>query len=530
MATVQTEPGRVAAPARRVSRWPYAVAGLVAALAGMAVGHVLAVVAFGSSSSPVLAVGSQVVDATPVAVEQWAVHTLGTSDKPFLLTMVALVTGLAAAGIGVVGRTRPTLARLLLAGLALVAAVCASLRPEAGNLPAVPSIAAGLVGLPVFSRLRGRAVDGETRGMAYDPRMSAYEPGTRPAPDRRGFLAAAGGVVAGGVALVVGSRLVGPGKPRGPLPALPAPVDAAPALPTGLDARVKGITPFRTPAKDFYRVDTEFLVPHVDAAGWKLTIDGDVAHPFSITYAELLRMPMIERDITLACVSNEVNGDLTGGARWLGVRTKDLLERAGVHSTADQILSTSTSGMTISTPLAALLDGRDALVAVAMNGARLPDAHGFPARLVTPGLYGFTGATKWVSRMTATTYAAQSAYWTEQGWVTDAPVKTEARIDTPTGRVSAGRTAIAGVAWAMHRGIRSVEVRVDDGDWQAATMGPDAGIDYWRQWYLPWEATPGRHTLVARATDDTGAVQTAAHADPYPAGASGYPSVTVTVS
>ena len=246
--------------------------------------------------------------------------------------------------------------------------------------------------------------------------------------------------------------------------------------------------------------------------------------PYSLTFAELLAMPLVERDITLTCVSNEVGGPYVGGARWLGVRTKDLLERAGVKPGVEQIFSHSTEGMTISTPVQALTDDREALVAIAMNGEPLPAMHGFPARLVTPGLYGFVGATKWLTRMQATTYGAQSAYWTDRGWATDAPILTQSRIDTPRGlnRLDAGRVVIGGVAWAQQRGIQKVEVRVDDGAWQEAKLGPDGGIDYWRQWYLPWDALPGRHQLTVRATDLEGQTQPEQDATPFPKGATGW--------
>ncbi len=242
-------------------------------------------------------------------------------------------------------------------------------------------------------------------------------------------------------------------------------------------------------------------------------------------------MPMVERDITLTCVSNEVGGPYTGAARWLGVRTKDLLERAGVRPGADQILSHSTEGMTISTPVQALTDDREALVAVGMNGEPLPNRHGFPARLVTPGLYGFVGATKWLTRMEATTYAAKRAYWTERDWATDAPILTQSRIDTPRGldRRDAGQVMIGGVAWAQQRGIAQVEVRVDDGPWQVATLGPDAGIDYWRQWYLAWDAAPGRHSLSVRATDLLGELQPEGRTTPFPEGARSWHTIVVTI-
>ncbi|MEO7071262.1 MAG: molybdopterin-dependent oxidoreductase [Nostocoides sp.] len=509
----------------RTLRWPYAVSGVVAAVAGMAIGHLLAILWTGPSSSPVLAIGGTVVDSTPTPVKEWAVSTLGTADKPFLLTCVAVVTVLAAAGIGLVGRTRPLLARVLLIGLAALAAVAAASRPDAAMASPIPSMAAAGVGLVVLAWLRERAT-----GFA-EPRHTpaAVDVNDHPLPDgRRAFLAGAGVIGAGSVAAIVLPNAAGATSTAPPI-ALPTPTAVLPPLPTSLDAKVPGITPWRTDAGSFYRVDTEFIVPRVDSSSWTLTVGGQVDNPLTITYAELLAMPMIERDITLACVSNEVNGDLTGGASWLGVRTAEVLKQAGIRPGAEQVFSTSTSGMTISTPLAALTDGRDALIAVGMNGAPLPAAHGFPARLVTPGLYGFTGATKWVTKLTLSSYAAHSAYWTQRGWATDAPVLTEARIDVPHDGAKAGQIAIGGVAWAMHRGVKGVEVQVDGGPWQQATMGPDAGIDYWRQWYLPWDATHGKHTIVARATDDSGAVQTVSLADSYPSGATGWPTISISI-
>lgn len=511
----------------RTIRWPYAVSGLVAAVAGMAIGHLLAILWTGPSSSPVLAIGGTVVDGTPTPVKEWAVSTLGTSDKPFLLTCVAVVTALAAAGIGLVGRTRPLLSRILLIGLAALAAVAAASRPDASAASPLPSMVAAVVGLVVLAWLRDRA----TRFADPPPAPSAgpLAVNSQPLPDgRRAFLTGAGVIGAGSVAAIVLPNLAGAAATTPPV-ALPTPAATLAPLPVGLDGKVPGITPWRTDAGSFYRVDTEFIVPRVDSSTWTLTVGGEVDNPLTITYAELLAMPMVERDITLCCVSNEVNGDLTGGARWLGVRTADVLKQAGVKPGAEQVFSTSTSGMTISTPVAALTDGRDALIAVGMNGGPLPAAHGFPARLVTPGLYGFTGATKWITKMTLTSYAASSAYWTQRGWATDAPVLTEARIDVPHDGTKAGRIAIGGVAWAMHKGIKGVEVQVDGGPWQQATMGPDAGIDYWRQWYLLWDATKGNHTIVARATNDEGAVQTVATADSFPSGATGWPSIEVSI-
>jgi DMSO/TMAO reductase YedYZ molybdopterin-dependent catalytic subunit len=314
---------------------------------------------------------------------------------------------------------------------------------------------------------------------------------------------------------------------------LPAAADPAGPFPAGLEDRVPGISPLRTPTDRFYRVDTRLTLPVVDAAGWTLTIDGDVDREVTFTIDDLLAMPLVERDITLTCVSNDVGGSYVGAARWLGVRLTDLLDRAGTaHTRADQILSTDVDGMTISTPLRVATDGRDALIAVGMNGGSLPREHGFPARMVVPGLYGFVSACKWITRMTLTTYAEQTAYWTARDWATDAPIKISSRIDTPRplATVPAGRTVIGGIAWAQHQGgIARVEVRVDGGPWQQARLGPDVGVDYWRQWYLPWTAEPGQHTLAVRATDGRGEVQTAARATPFPDGSSGIQQIVVNV-
>lgn len=323
---------------------------------------------------------------------------------------------------------------------------------------------------------------------------------------------------------------------RPPTLSLPAPATPLRALPAGVTLGQPGITPFITANAGFYRIDTALITPRVDPTDWSLTVDGEVPRGFSLSIDELLAMPMVEHDITLNCVSNEVGGPYIGTARWLGVPTRDLLARAGLEKDPRdpnlQVLSTSTDGMTISTPLSALLDDRGALVAVGMNGTQLPREHGFPARLVTPGLYGFVGATKWLTRMTVTRYDAATAYWTERGWATDGTVRTQARIDTPRdGRsVAAGRIPIGGVAWAQGRGIDRVEVQVDDGPWQRATLGLEANIDCWRQWYLPWDATPGRHAITVRATDGTGQIQTSRETSPFPAGATGRHRITVTVT
>lgn len=497
-----------------------AACGILAAALGTAAGHLVAAVV-SPPSSPVLAVGSTVIDGTPTPVKEWAVATFGTADKPILVGSVTVVTLLLAAVAGLARRRSRAAAVAVLLVLTALAGVAAVLRPQAGSFAWVPALVAAVVGVVALELLVART--GLTR-------TAPAVPGE---PSRRGVLAL-GGAGIGAVALGAGGQALA--TRRAPVTiTLPTPTDPLPPLAKGVDLGKAGISPFVTPNADFYRIDTALFVPKVDPRDWSLTIDGDVPSSFTIDLDQLFAMDVVERDITLNCVSNPVGGPYISSTRWLGVRTRDLFARAGLTDDPGnpdlQVLSTSTDGMTISTPLSALLDDRDALVAFGMDGSPLPADHGFPARLVTPGLYGFVGATKWLTRMTVTRYDERAAYWTERGWVTDGTVKTQARIDTPSplARLDPGRHTIGGVAWAQGRGIDRVEVRVDDGPWQRATLGEEANVDCWRQWFLPWEATDGRHDLTVRATDGTGEVQTTRTAPPFPSGATGLHSIAVTV-
>ncbi|UDY24028.1 molybdopterin-dependent oxidoreductase [Nocardioides sp. Kera G14] len=502
------------------------LAGLVSAALGIAVGHLAA--AFGTpSASPVLAVGSAVIDRTPTPVKEWAIAHFGTHDKVILVGSVLLVVLAAAGGIGLLaGLRRFVLAGLGLAALTAFAAAAALSRPTANVTDAVPSLVTGVVAT--------LALVGLTRVLASRPaRVDGTEGGR--GPGRRTVVAV--GALAGTAVAAVGvggtARWLVARRTRAEQITLPAPADPAPPLPAGLDRTVPGITAFRTPNARFYRVDTRLDTPVVDSSTWRLRIDGDVDRTVELSFDDLLAMPLIERDITLTCVSNSVGGPYTGAARWLGVRLTDLLDQAGVGPHADQILSTDVGGMTISTPLEAATDGRDAMIAVGMNGEQLPRAHGFPARLIVPGLYGFIGATKWITRMTLTTYADHTAYWTDRKWATDAPIKPSSRIDTPRPLASlkAGDVVIGGVAWAQERdGVEAVEVRIDGGPWQRATLGPSGGEDYWRQWFTRWDATPGDHTLACRVLSGDGATQTPVRANPFPDGASGIQSISVSVA
>lgn len=522
------------------------MSGLLAALGGAAAGHFVAAFV-APEASPVLAVGSQVIDATPTPVKEWAVRTMGTADKPVLIGSVAVVTLIFAAVAGLVSRRHPTAARLMIVVLAALAAAAAVLRPTAGQTDVIPGLVTGLVGVLILGGLlrllprAGGAGEVAQRSTTEGAVGSATESPTdhnaratgEPSPtNRRAFLLGAGGATVGAAAVgALGQKLTADAIAPSNI-ALPAATTTAPPLPQGIEGKVKGIAAFRTDNRDFYRIDTALVIPRVNPDSWELTIDGDVDKPLTFTYDDISKMDLIEKDITMCCVSNEVGGGYIGGARWLGVPVRELLERAGVRSGVDQILSTSVDGMTISTPVQALTDDREALLAIGMNGEPLPRRHGYPVRLVTPGLYGFVGSTKWLKSLTATTYAKKKAYWTERDWAIDGRILTQSRIDTPRGlaTLKMGKNVIGGVAWAQGRGIQKVEIRIDDEPWQQATLGPDANIDYWRQWFFEWDATTkGRHELTVRATDLDGATQPEKRATPFPRGATGWHSIPVTI-
>ncbi|MGW6690454.1 molybdopterin-dependent oxidoreductase [Streptomyces sp. NPDC054961] len=511
---------------------PYAlgaVSGLVAAFAGLAVAE-LAAVAVRPEASPVTAVGGAVVDRTPAALKEWAIRQFGTADKLVLTLGIVLLLACVAMAAGLLAvRHRP--AGIALAAAFGVAGAAAALsRPEAGFKDALPSLAGGLAAAVVLNLL-------VTAVRRPDPRPGAE------GLDRRRFGRLALAVVALSAGAGYAGRRLGAFGSAGATASradlvLPRPAAPAPPLPAGADLRIPGLSRFVTPNADFYRVDTALVVPRVDADSWRLLIHGDgVDAPLTLGLRELLARPLVEHDITLTCVSNEVGGPYAGNARWLGVRLADLLREAGVRppsqgGPADQLVARSVDGMTLGTPVETVLDGREALLAVGMNGEPLPFQHGFPVRMVVPGLYGYVSACKWLSELRLTTFDAYDAYWVRRSWAPRAPVKTQSRIDTPRSGagLAPGRVAVAGVAWAQHRGIARVEVRVDAGRWREARLGEADGNDTWRQWVWPWEATPGRHVLEVRATDGTGAVQTGERAATVPDGATGWHAVSVSVS
>jgi DMSO/TMAO reductase YedYZ molybdopterin-dependent catalytic subunit len=504
-----------------------ALTGVLTAAVALGVAELAAAI-IGPNSAPVIAVGDTAINLTPIPVKEFAIAHFGSHDKEALLTGIVVLLLAFAVGIGIAAVRRIGYGLAGLAVFAVIGAAAAIHLPGASFTDVIPTLAGVIVAAGALIVLV-RAV------WAAVPAATAL-PGPVPkTPDRRRFLIAGAGAAAlAAVAGGAGDKLLGRfsiASSRAQV-RLPGPAVRAAAVPAGTDLKIPGLTPFYTGNASFYRVDTDLVLPQVSPSTWTLKIDGMVDHELEFSYAELLKMPMTETDITLVCVSNQVGGTYNGNARWLGVPLTSLLHRAGVKAGADQVLSTSTDGMTISTPLAAIMDGRPALIAVGMNGQPLPIAHGFPARMIVPGLYGYVSATKWLTKLTVTTFAAQKAYWTQRGYSAQAPIKTESRIDVPRplSQVQAGRIAVAGVAWAPAKGIAKVEVNVDNGPWQQATLAAADGIHTWRQWMWAWDAKPGLHTLQVRATDNSGATQTSARAYPVPNGASGWDSVVVTVT
>ncbi|MEU9294095.1 molybdopterin-dependent oxidoreductase [Streptomyces sp. NPDC048266] len=512
----------------RTDRLLAALGGLVAAYVSLAVADLLAS-RVRPEAGPVLAIGDAVVDRTPAPLKDWAIRTFGEADKAALQLGILVLLALLALAIGLLALRHRLLGAVAVGAFGLLGALAAVTRPDSDSaLDAVPSLVGAAVGAVLLYVLTGL--------VTAPPKAGA----TR--PDRRRFLivAASTGLAATGAAALgraVGSPAEEDAVASRAAVRLPRPASPAPAVPTGAQLRVPGISPFITPNRDFYRVDTALVVPKIDADRWRLRLHGDgVRRDLTLTLPELMARRTVERDITLACVSNEVGGPYVGNARWLGVPLAELLRDAGVRppsegGPADQLVARSVDGMTIGTPVEEIMDGRDALLAFGMNGEPLPFTHGFPVRMIVPGLYGYVSACKWIESIELTTFDAYDAYWVPRGWAAQAPVKTQARIDTPRpfGRPAAGTVMVAGVAWAQHRGIRRVEVRVDEGPWQDARLAAEDSRDTWRQWTYPWTAEPGRRTLTVRATDGTGATQPERRTATMPDGAQGWHSVVVTV-
>lgn len=507
------------------SRRVPALIGVAAVAAALGVAELVAI-ATGPLTSPAIAVGGAIIDLVPEPLKQFAISLFGTYDKLALQIGTLLLLVAAGAGLGYLARRHLKVALALVGAFALLGLVAALTRYDAGWTAVFPSALGGLAGMATLNGLT----------QAAHPVDLAAGPPDEPAegrPARRDVLRWAGAIAAVGGVVGFGSRWLSLRRSVGADRAavkLPAPASPAPPLPAGVESDLPGLARFVTPNTNFYRIDTALVVPQVAPDEWSLRIHGRVRNPFTITFDQLLARPMIERHITLACVSNEVGGGLIGNARWLGVRISDLLAEAGPEPGADQVVSRSVDGFTAGTPTEVLRDGRDAILAVGMNGEPLPIDHGFPVRMVVPGLYGYVSATKWVSDWELTTFADFDAYWIRRGWAAKAPIKLQSRIDTPTRRARAGSVVVGGVAWAQHVGVSAVQLRVDAGSWQTARLYEAPSTDTWRQWTFPWDAIPGRHTLAVRALDAAGNPQDETQRDVLPDGATGLHTVDVDVT
>lgn len=497
-----------------------AIAGALAA--GLALGVAELIAGFFSSApSLVEALGNWVIDHVPSQLKQWAISLFGTHDKLALLISIALVTILIGAAVGIFARKRFWLAIAVFIGFGLVASVAAFSDPQvsfiAALIPAGIAVIAGLATLRMLYRTGGPENESMTDS------------------SRRSFLIGAGAVL-GVAALAAGFGRVLMERAKRAVSGrdevvLPSAAESLPAVPSAASFDVQDISPILVPNDDFYRIDTALSIPLIDLQEWTLSITGMVDRPYNITYADLLDMRMIERDVTLSCVSNEVGGGLVGNARWLGVPLKEILDRAGVADGAQQIVGRSVDDFTVGFPVEAVYDGRESMVAVGMNGEPLPFEHGFPARLVVAGLYGYVSATKWVSEIELTTWDGFDAYWVPRGWAKEAPIKTQSRIDTPkpNDTLAPGNHTVAGVAWAPSRGISKVEVQMGEGSpWVEAELSEPLSDNAWVQWKVDWEPSEtGRYVLTCRATDGVGNTQTEDIHRPAPDGATGWHSKTV---
>ncbi|WP_082945624.1 molybdopterin-dependent oxidoreductase [Mycobacterium sp. E2733] len=499
------------------------IAGIAAASVSLGVAELVGI-PFDARAKARNAVSAVVVDLTPAPVKEWAIQTLGSLDKPFLAVVVLVVIATIAAIAGTLETRRRPLGSAVIAAAGVLGCLAVLSRPGAAALDTIPTVTGATCGIAALRLL--------THRLWSDPNEAERD---EPDAGRRRLLGYGllGFGVVSGVAGAVITRLVHSVATDRTTFALPRPRTPATPIPADVQPNGVALPSFVTPSADFYRVDTALVVPQLSRSDWRLRIHGMVDHETTYSFDDLAHFDVVETVTTLTCVSNPVGGDLISTGVWTGYRVADLLAAARVHADADMVLSTSIDGFTAGTPVRAVTDGRAALLAVGLNDQPLPIEHGYPARLVVPGLYGYVSATKWVVELELTRFDRAKAYWTRQGWAPRAPIKTESRIDVPKSgqRVPMGPVVFGGVAWAQNRGVRAVEVLIDDGGWQPAQQGASYSNDTWRLWRFPWQAkTPGRHTITVRATDNTGAIQTADQVGSVPDGATGWHSVEFTVA
>jgi DMSO/TMAO reductase YedYZ molybdopterin-dependent catalytic subunit len=500
-----------------------ALAGIAAVALGLGAAELTAPLV-APMASPVFVVGSLLIDLAPSWAKETAIALFGTGDKAALLTGIGLVLLVASAGVGILQWRRPPLGRLLIVAGAIFGIVAAVTRAGAALFDAIPATVTAIVSVIALGFL--------LRKIPAPAPTPADARATPDDPSRRTFFAWAGGAAAvGALAAVAGTLLQSGARVATAVRdafVLPRPAVAAPPIPAAAELGIPGLATVITPNKEFYRIDTALQIPRIDPATWSLKITGEVEQEVELTWDELIALPLEESVTTLMCVSNEVGGDLIGTALWLGYPIREVLARATPKPGADMVLSRSIDGFTAGTPLSVLQDEeRNAIFAIGMNGEALPEEHGFPVRMVVPGLYGYVSATKWVIELEVTRFDRASAYWTDRGWGERGPIKIESRIDVVSGDASA--VTVAGVAWHQHTGISKVEVQFDDEPWQDAQLAEAISIDTWVQWVYRGEVQPGSHRLRVRATGADGRTQTADVAGVLPDGATGYHTVEVSL-
>jgi DMSO/TMAO reductase YedYZ molybdopterin-dependent catalytic subunit len=501
------------------SRLPWALAGVITGIAGLATSYAVAAV-LTIRESPVVAVAELVIRITPGPVAEAIIGVVGQLDKPLLVLGIVVFLLVVFALAGVMSRTSWVQPQLVWLALAAIGVVAVLLQRGAGAVDVIPV----LVGLVTWVALLP-ALTAPLRMAAGHPELASRE--------RRVFLMVAGVLGLAAVGVGVAGRVVGSGRRHVVESRRLLRLDEVtpPAPPPSASVGLPGVSPWQTPSDDFYLIDTAISVPAVEPADWRLRIHGMVDRELVLTYDDLIARGLTEAWVTLGCVSNEVGGGLVGNAWWSGVRIADLLREVGVGGDADCVLQTSEDGWTCATPLTALTDDRDAMLAVAMNGRPLPIEHGFPVRSIVPGLYGYVSATKWVVDFEVTRFSDVTAFWTGRGWSEQGPVKIASRIDVPRSgaEVDPGQLDVGGLAWKQHTGISGVEVALDGGAWQRVLLAETPSEDTWVQWAGTVDVTPGDHVLRVRAIGRDGDVQTGAVADVVPDGATGWHAVEFTV-
>lgn len=504
------------------------VAGIAAAASMFSIAQLLSVF-FASPAAPLNSMGSWFIDVTPPWLKDFVIGIFGTNDKLVLwLSMTVVVVG-AAFLIGIFAQQRYAIAAgcIVLLGIGIAAAILSRTGASAGDLtPLVIGTVCGLLVLKWLSTAAKR-----TKAAPESPEVSTHASTTRRQFIFFSALTLVGSLLATGLAKYLSTARDLSIAARESL-RLPTPRHKIAPIPPSAQIQIPGMPQFLTPNVDFYRIDTALSVPQLDPEHWSLRIHGMVEHEFSMSFGQLLEQDLVESYMTLTCVSNPVGGDLVGNAKWLGYPLRLLLERAVPLPGADMVFSTSSDGFTASTPLEALTDQRMALLAVGMNGQPLPFEHGFPVRMVVPGLYGYVSATKWVVDLEVTRFADKLAYWSSRGWSERGPIKLSSRVDVPRNNASvpANSLVLGGTAWAQTRGISAVELSLDDGPWIKAALGDEVTTDTWRQWRYVWESAPvGHHVVKVRAINGRGEVQSGELASPAPNGASGWHQIQFTV-